>query len=202
MENQQPIMRCGIVQSRLFTRNYIILIGLMSAVIYLVGLATGFKFEGMLVGAGIVFILMGTYFINRRDNLIMELYDNGFNIISAKSNITYSYSEVLGILKDTSPKQVDFRYRIITSHQDYLLDTNQKDLTDNIFNTIGFRIYDPEYAANTVCWKRLTTDQFTFKKNPVEVLTWADRMSFMQFQVAFFSACTLFVYFILRQVHS
>jgi hypothetical protein len=195
-------MRCGIVQSRLFTRNYIILIGLMSAVIYLVGLATGFKFEGMLVGAGIVFILMGTYFINRRDNLIMELYDNGFNIISAKSNITYSYSEVLGILKDTSPKQVDFRYRIITSHQDYLLDTNQKDLTDNIFNTIGFRIYDPEYAANTVCWKRLTTDQFTFKKNPVEVLTWADRMSFMQFQVAFFSACTLFVYFILRQVHS
>jgi hypothetical protein len=130
----------------------------------------------------------------------MELCDNGFNVVTTKKNVTHSYDEVLGILKDTSNKVVDFKYRMITNDGDYLLDTNQRDITEDILNTIGFRVYDAEYAKDTVCWKRLTTDKFVFKKNLIEVLNWSDRMSFSQFQVAILSACTLFSYFVLKLV--
>jgi hypothetical protein len=173
---------------------------LITAVIYGVGFITHFSFEGITVGLGIVFTLLGTYFINRRENETMELFDSGYNIVTPKSNVTYSYDDVLGIIKDTSTKKVDFRYRMVTTNTDYLLDTGQKEMAESVLNTIGFRVYDPAYAKDTICWKRLSTDQFVFKKNLVEVLNWSDRMSFMQFQVAIFSACTLFSYFILKLV--
>jgi len=200
MEEQKPLMTCGIVTSKILTKSNMSLLVIITAVIYGVGFLTKFSFEGITVGLGIVFTLLGTYMINKRENQTMELFDNGFNIVTSRSNVTYSYDEVLGILKDTSKKAVDFRYRFITTHKDYLLDTNQKEMEESVLNTIGFRVYDPEYAKDTVCWKRLSTDKFTFKKNLIEVLNWSDRMSFMQFQVAIMSACTLFAYFVLKLV--
>jgi hypothetical protein len=108
----------------------------------------------------------------------------------------------VGIIKDISDKHIDFRYRIITSTDQYLLDTNQKDLSDSLINTIGFWIYDPNYKPGMVCWKRLETDKIEYKKVFAEVLTWSDRLSFKEFQIAVFSAFTLLVFFILRIVHT
>jgi hypothetical protein len=193
-------MKCGIVTSRLFTKPYILLILITTAVIYGIGLLTHFTFEGITVGVGIVATLLGTYYINRQTRQNMEMMNNGYNIVSPKRTVTYSYDDVLGILKDNSMGQVDFRYRMVTTDRDYLLDTNQKDVTENVISTIGFREFDPQYAKDTVCWKRLPTDKFVFKKNLIEVMNWSDRMSFMQFQVAIFSACTLFLYFILKLI--
>jgi len=194
------LLRCGIVSSRLFNKKYLFLIFGVDIVAFSLGFLTHFKFEGLTIGIGIVIILMGTYLIGREDSSELEMTEKSFDIIKNGRATTYSYNSIMGIIKDMSDKKIDFRYRMITTDSQYLLDTDQKDLPESVINRIGFWVYDKNYGKDLVCWKRLVTDTVVYKKGFIEALTWTDRLYFKQFQTAFFAALTILIYFLLTMV--
>ncbi len=96
MQDQQLSMKCEIINPRLFARDYILLIVVITAVAYGAGFITHFRFEGVTVGLGLVMTLLETYFINKRNPQVPEGFLKINKDMSDKFVFRKNPAEVLG----------------------------------------------------------------------------------------------------------